>query len=129
MDMVAEIQKIESAARMAMEAGVPILPVVIWGGQRIFTKNRKKDLRRGAHVRIVVGETFTPDPAGNAVEVTAELKKRIAGALTTDGTAGQATPKSSYSASTTTSSGSCSTVSPYVIGGTDTAITSAPWMA
>src|SRR5919112_5969817 len=65
------------AARMAMEAGVPILPVVIWGSQRIFTKNRKKDLRRGAHVRIVVGETFTPDPAGNAVDVTAELKARM----------------------------------------------------
>jgi 1-acyl-sn-glycerol-3-phosphate acyltransferase len=65
------------AARMAMEAGVPLLPVVIWGSQRIFTKNRKKDLRRGAHVRIVVGETFTPDPAGNAVEITAELKRRM----------------------------------------------------
>ena len=65
------------AARMAMEAGVPILPIVIWGSQRIFTKNRKKDLRRGQHVRIVVGETFTPDPAGNAVEVTEELKRRM----------------------------------------------------
>jgi 1-acyl-sn-glycerol-3-phosphate acyltransferase len=69
------------AARMAMEAGVPLLPVVIWGSQRIFTKNRKKDLRRGAHVRIVVGETFTPDPAGNAVEITAELKTRMTALL------------------------------------------------
>lgn len=68
------------AARMAMEAGVPILPVVIWGSQRIFTKNRKKDLRRGAHVRIVVGAPLTPDPAGDAVPVTAELKERM-GAL------------------------------------------------
>jgi 1-acyl-sn-glycerol-3-phosphate acyltransferase len=65
------------AARMAMEAGVPLLPVVIWGSQRIFTKNRKKDLRRGAHVRIVIGEPFTVDPAGNAVEITAELKTRM----------------------------------------------------
>ena len=72
--------------------------------------------------------TPTTKPATSTVS-TAELKKRIAGALTTDGTAGQATPKSSYSASTTASSGSGSTVSPYVIGGTDTAITSAPWMA
>jgi 1-acyl-sn-glycerol-3-phosphate acyltransferase len=65
------------AARMAMEAGVPILPVVIWGSQRIFTKNRKKDLRRGAHVRIVVGEPFSVDPAGDAVAVTADLKTRM----------------------------------------------------
>jgi 1-acyl-sn-glycerol-3-phosphate acyltransferase len=65
------------AARMAMEAGVPILPCLIWGSQRIFTKNRKRDLRRGAHVRIVIGEPFLPDPAGSAVEATAELKTRM----------------------------------------------------
>src|SRR3954471_22945029 len=69
------------AARMAMEAGVPILPVVIWGSQRIFTKNRKKDLRRGAHVRIVGGETFTPDPAATAVDVTADVKSRMSALL------------------------------------------------
>jgi len=65
------------AARMAMEAGVPVLPCVIWGSQRIFTKGRKKDLRRGAHVRIVLGETFTPDPAADPVAVTADLKARM----------------------------------------------------
>jgi 1-acyl-sn-glycerol-3-phosphate acyltransferase len=69
------------AARMAMEAGVPILPLVIWGSQRIFTKNRKKDLRRGAHIRIVVGEPFTPDPAADAVSVTADLKGRMSALL------------------------------------------------
>ncbi|WP_328550063.1 trypsin-like serine protease [Streptomyces sp. NBC_00366] len=67
--------------------------------------------------------TPTVKPATSTVSTTV-LKKRIAGALVTDGTAGQATPKSSFSASTTGSS-----VSPYVIGGTDTAVTSAPWMA
>ncbi|MGW1562125.1 trypsin-like serine protease [Streptomyces sp. NPDC002144] len=63
--------------------------------------------------------TPTTKPATASVPA-AELTKRIAGALTTDGSA----TKSAYSASTTGS-----TVSPYVIGGTDTAITTAPWMA
>jgi 1-acyl-sn-glycerol-3-phosphate acyltransferase len=67
---------------MAMEAGVPILPCVIWGSQRIFTKNRPRDLRRGQHVRIVIGEPFTPDPAGDPVAVTAELKTRMQALLT-----------------------------------------------
>ncbi|WP_405624827.1 trypsin-like serine protease [Streptomyces sp. NBC_01396] len=67
--------------------------------------------------------TPTVKPATSTVSTTV-LQKRIAGALVTDGTAGQATPKSSFSASTSGSS-----VSPYVIGGTDTAVTSAPWMA
>ncbi|MGW2720494.1 trypsin-like serine protease [Streptomyces sp. NPDC001492] len=67
-------------------------------------------------------------PATKSVS-TAQLTKRIAGALATGGTAGKTAPKSSFSASTTDSTSSGSTVSPYVIGGTDTAITSAPWMA
>jgi 1-acyl-sn-glycerol-3-phosphate acyltransferase len=69
------------AARMAMEAGVPILPCVIWGSQRIMTKNRPRDLRRGQHVRIVIGAPFTPAPADDAVAVTAELKTRMTALL------------------------------------------------
>jgi 1-acyl-sn-glycerol-3-phosphate acyltransferase len=65
------------AARMAMEAGVPLLPCVIWGSQRIFTKGRKKDLTRGTPLRIVVGEPFTPAPTDDPLAVTAELKRRM----------------------------------------------------
>jgi 1-acyl-sn-glycerol-3-phosphate acyltransferase len=65
------------AARMAMEAGVPLLPCVIWGSQRIFTKGRKKDLTRGTPITIAVGEPFTPDPAADPLAVTAELKARM----------------------------------------------------
>ncbi len=65
------------AARMAMEAGVPLLPCVVWGSQRVFTKGRPKDLTRGTPIRIVVGAPFTPDPAADAVTVTAELKARM----------------------------------------------------
>src|SRR5687768_8807090 len=69
------------AARMAMEAGVPLLPCVIWGSQRVLTKGRPKDLTRGTPIRIVVGESFTPDPAGDPVAVTTELKARMQGLL------------------------------------------------
>jgi 1-acyl-sn-glycerol-3-phosphate acyltransferase len=65
------------AARMAMEAGVPLLPCVIWGSQRVFTKGRKKDLTRGTPITIAVGEPFRPDPAADPVAVTAELKARM----------------------------------------------------
>ncbi|MGW7409081.1 trypsin-like serine protease [Streptomyces sp. NPDC054833] len=54
------------------------------------------------------------------------LEKRVAGALAGDDTAGQTTKKSSLSASTGTST---ATVDPKIIGGTQTTITSAPWMA
>ncbi|MFE0511914.1 trypsin-like serine protease [Streptomyces sp. NPDC058964] len=52
------------------------------------------------------------------------LEKRVAGALAGDDTAGQTTKKSSLSASTGTA-----TVDPKIIGGSETTITSAPWMA
>ena len=65
------------AARMAQEAGVPLLPCVIWGSQRVYTKGRPKDLTRGTPIRIVVGEPFTPDPSADPVVVTAELKARM----------------------------------------------------
>lgn len=65
------------AARMALEAGVPILPCVIWGSQRIFTKGRPKDLTRGTPIRIVIGEPFAPEPDADPVQVTADLKARM----------------------------------------------------
>lgn len=65
------------AARMAMEADVPLLPCVVWGSQRIFTKGRKKDLTRGTPVRIAVGEPFRPEPGSGAMAVTAHLKGRM----------------------------------------------------
>lgn len=42
-----EVKEIKSGAvRLAMGAGVPVIPAVIWGSQRIWTKGVKRDLRR-----------------------------------------------------------------------------------
>ncbi len=65
------------AARMAQEAGVPLLPVVVWGSQRILTKGRKKDLTRGTPVRLVVGEAYAVAPDADPLAVTADLKARM----------------------------------------------------
>ncbi|ELS56515.1 trypsin-like serine protease [Streptomyces viridochromogenes] len=72
----------------------------------------------------------TVKPATSSASL-AELERRVAGALAGDDTAGETTTKSSYSASTGSSSGDAadSSVSPMVIGGTETTIASAPWMA
>ncbi|WP_330307321.1 MULTISPECIES: trypsin-like serine protease [unclassified Streptomyces] len=59
----------------------------------------------------------------------AELQRRVAGAVAGDDTAGQTTKKSSLSASTNTAGTSTATVDPKIIGGTETTITTAPWMA
>ncbi|HEY0229011.1 MAG TPA: 1-acyl-sn-glycerol-3-phosphate acyltransferase [Mycobacterium sp.] len=41
------------AARMAIEADVPIVPVIVWGAQRVWTKDHPRKLGRGK-VQIVV---------------------------------------------------------------------------
>jgi 1-acyl-sn-glycerol-3-phosphate acyltransferase len=70
------------AARMAVAADVPLIPMALWGGQRIFTKGRPRDLSRGKAVTMAAGEPFRPDPGADPVETTAELKRRIGVLLT-----------------------------------------------
>jgi 1-acyl-sn-glycerol-3-phosphate acyltransferase len=71
-----ELKEFKSGAvRMAIEAGVPLLPAIVWGSQRIWTKNRKKDLRRGTEIRVVLGEPY--QPSADPVAATEELKKRM----------------------------------------------------
>jgi 1-acyl-sn-glycerol-3-phosphate acyltransferase len=69
------------AARMAMEAGVPLLPAVVWGSQRVYTKGRRPGLAWGTPIRIHVGEPFTPAPGSDPAEVTADLKARMTALL------------------------------------------------
>ncbi|MFF6976226.1 trypsin-like serine protease [Streptomyces sp. NPDC008343] len=69
----------------------------------------------------------TVKPATSSASL-AELERRVVGAVAGDDTAGETTGKSSFGASSTSSSDD-STVSPMVIGGTTTGISSAPWMA
>jgi 1-acyl-sn-glycerol-3-phosphate acyltransferase len=77
--MVKELKT--GAARMAQAADVPILPMALWGSQRVYTKGRRPELRRGKAVTIAVGEPFRPDPTADPAEVTAEMGRRISALL------------------------------------------------
>src|SRR4051794_15792754 len=50
------------AARMAVDAGVPLIPAAVWGGHRVATKDHKVDLRRGTPVTVILGEPIAPEP-------------------------------------------------------------------
>ena len=66
------------AVRMAAEAGVPVLPTVIWGSQRVWTKAHPKRLGRSkAAISITVGEPFPVDPAVDPVAETGRLRDRM----------------------------------------------------
>ncbi|QBJ96679.1 1-acyl-sn-glycerol-3-phosphate acyltransferase [Rhodococcus sp. ABRD24] len=72
-----ELKEFKSgAARMALESGTPIIPMVIWGSQRVWTKGFPKRLgRTNTPISIAVGEPIAPfEPAS---EMTALLHTRM----------------------------------------------------
>ncbi|WP_059006916.1 lysophospholipid acyltransferase family protein [Streptomyces specialis] len=66
------------AVRMAQQAGVPVLPVALWGTQRLWTKGRKRDLGRN-HVPITirVGEPIAAEPSQPALALTRRVRARV----------------------------------------------------
>jgi 1-acyl-sn-glycerol-3-phosphate acyltransferase len=49
------------AARMALEAEVPIIPLIVWGAQRIWTKDHPRDIgRRKIPVTVAAGPPLPP---------------------------------------------------------------------
>ncbi len=72
-----EIKEFKSgAARMAIEADVPIIPHIVWGAQRIWTKDHPKKLYRPkVPIVILVGEPIQPTLP--ATELTALLHTRM----------------------------------------------------
>jgi 1-acyl-sn-glycerol-3-phosphate acyltransferase len=81
-----ELKEFKSgAARLAQQAGVPLLPVTIWGSQRIWTKGHPR--RMGRHhvpIFVTVGAPVPAAPQDDPVEVTARLKERMRAQLTAD---------------------------------------------
>lgn len=66
------------SARMAQEAGVPILPVALWGTQRLWTKGRPKNLtRRHTPITIIVGEPMDPSAYADPTTMMADLRSRL----------------------------------------------------
>jgi 1-acyl-sn-glycerol-3-phosphate acyltransferase len=62
------------AVRIAAAAGVPVVPVILWGTQRMMTKDRPKDFSRGKTISISVGAPMHPT-GENAAAETAELHR------------------------------------------------------
>jgi 1-acyl-sn-glycerol-3-phosphate acyltransferase len=72
-----EIKDFKSgAARMAIAAGVPIVPHIVWGAQRIWTKGHPKKMwRPKVPISIAVGKPI--EPTLPAQELTALLHHRM----------------------------------------------------
>jgi 1-acyl-sn-glycerol-3-phosphate acyltransferase len=66
------------AVRMAAEAGVPLLPTVIWGSQRVWTKDHPKRLGRSrVPITVMVGPPVEVARTADAVAETEALRARM----------------------------------------------------
>lgn len=65
------------AARMALEAGVPLIPVVTWGGHRVWTVGRKPIWKRRVAVSIWVDDPIAIHPDDTAATLTTRLAVRL----------------------------------------------------
>jgi 1-acyl-sn-glycerol-3-phosphate acyltransferase len=68
-----EVKELKTGAvRIAAAAGVPLVPVVLWGTQRLMTKDHPRDFSRGKTIAITVGEPMHPtgtDPVGETADL------------------------------------------------------------
>lgn len=71
-----ELKEFKSGAvRLAMGAGVPVIPAVVWGSQRIWTKKVKRDLKRNKYpISVSFGEPLYFTKADDVEEGEAKLR-------------------------------------------------------
>lgn len=76
-----ELKEFKSGAvRMALEAQVPIVPLILWGSQRMWTKDRPKDLgRRKIPWTIRAGKPLAP--VGTPAELDAAVRASMTAIL------------------------------------------------
>jgi 1-acyl-sn-glycerol-3-phosphate acyltransferase len=68
------------ATRMALEAGVPIVPVIVWGAHRIWTKDHPRNMgRKRVPITVAVGTALPP--TGTAEELMGELRTEMTALL------------------------------------------------
>ncbi|MFI7385396.1 lysophospholipid acyltransferase family protein [Streptomyces sp. NPDC049813] len=66
------------AVRLAQEAGVPLIPMALWGTQRVWTKGRPRNFKRQhIPVTIRVGEALEAPRDQYAGAITRRLRERV----------------------------------------------------
>jgi 1-acyl-sn-glycerol-3-phosphate acyltransferase len=82
-----EIKDLKTGAvRIAASAGVPLVPLVLWGTQRLMTKDHDRDLSRGTAISIRIGAPLAvsgDDPVAGTAALRTALQGLLDRAITT----------------------------------------------
>lgn len=73
------VKEIKSGAiRMAVATKAPLVPCAVWGGQRLWTKGRAKNLlQRGVPILVYLGEPMHPQRGEDPQALADELRLRM----------------------------------------------------
>jgi 1-acyl-sn-glycerol-3-phosphate acyltransferase len=81
-----EIKDLKTGAvRIAARTGAPLIPLVLWGTQRLMTKDHPRDFSRGTAISIRVGAPLPitgTDPIGETAALKAALQALLDDAIT-----------------------------------------------
>lgn len=80
-----EIKELKTGAvRIATLAGVPLIPMIVWGTQRMMTKDHDKDFHRGKAISIRVGAPLSTgqDPIGETRALRSSMQELLADSIT-----------------------------------------------
>jgi 1-acyl-sn-glycerol-3-phosphate acyltransferase len=76
-----EIKELKTGAvRIAADTRAPLVPLVVWGTQRMMTKDHPRDLSRGTAISIAIGPPV-PVTGADPVAETARLRAALQGLL------------------------------------------------
>lgn len=67
----------EGAAALALQTGAPLIPLIIWGSQRIATVDGRRSWRPGKAITITVGAPIEPDATDTYASLTAKLRTEM----------------------------------------------------
>jgi len=62
------------AVRLAQQAGVPLIPEIVWGTHRLMTKGRERDFSRGKAISVTVGTPIVISADDDVEEVGRHLQ-------------------------------------------------------
>lgn len=65
------------AATLAVREQAPLIPMIVWGGHRVFTVDGRWSLRRGRPVTVSFGPPVQVRPDASALDVDRELRRRL----------------------------------------------------
>lgn len=74
-----ELKEMKSGVvRLAMDSGTPIIPTIVWGSQRIWTKRQKRNFKRNHFpITIAIGSPYQVSPDADIEIEMAKLREKM----------------------------------------------------